>query len=364
MLERLRVRGVAASGLRHRRLELCDPADPDDADVDDLDLRVEAVAVLCLVGAVEGVLELVDPPLTDLAGGHVEADLVALAGVAAVRQAPHEAPVLRHAVRVELRHGLRRELVVARAQPADVEALERMPLGRHELVLEVGGEEPGRGDDPRVRRHEHARDLELERDVAREEGPGSARGHERELTRVVSAAHRVDLDRLGHAELLDLERAECGLLDRHLEGAGQTLHRRPGLIDVELHVAPEQAAVRAESSEQELGVGRRGLGSAAAVAGRARVRSRRLRPDAEDAALVDVRDRAAAGADGVDVDHRHHRLVVADLRVEEVAHPQLAVRGHADVGRRSADVEGDDVLVAGHLARPRCRRSGLPQVPT
>ena len=81
----------------------------------------------------------------------------------------------------------------------------------------------------------------------------------------------------------------------------------------------------------------------------AQVGARRLRADAEDAALVDVGDRAAARADRVDVDHRHHRLVVADLRVEQVPHAQLAVRGHADVGRRTADVERDDVVVAGHL---------------
>ena len=210
-----------------------------------------------------------------------------------------------------------------------------------------------------MRRDEHARDLQLERDVAGEQRPGAAGRDERELARVVAAPHAVQLDRLRHPELLDLERAERRLLDRDAE-----LARRPSAIaaarelGVELHAAAEQAAVRPQAAEQELRVGRRRLLAAAAVAGGAGIGARRLRADAEDAAGVDVGDRAAAGADRVDVDHRHHRLVVADLRVEQVAHPQLRRRRDADVGGGAADVERDDVLVPGHPARPRCRRSG------
>jgi N-methylhydantoinase A/oxoprolinase/acetone carboxylase beta subunit len=80
--------------------------------------------------------------------------------------------------------------------------------------------------------------------------------------------------------------------------------------------------------------------------------ARRARPDAEDAALVDVSDRAPAGADRVDVDHRDHRLVGADLRVQQVLHAQLAALREADVGRRASDVERDDVVVAGLPSRP------------
>ena len=105
-----------------------------------------------------------------------------------------------------------------------------------------------------------------------------------------------------------------------------------GKLEIELHGAAEQAPVGAEAAQQQLGVSRGRLGSAAPVAGRARVRAGGLRPDAEDTARVDVGDRAAAGADGVDVHHGHHGLVVADLGVEQVAHAQLAAGGDADVG--------------------------------
>src|SRR5581483_9599749 len=87
-------------------------------------------------------------------------------------------------------------------------------------------------------------------------------------------------------------------------------------------------------------------GTPAAVRGRAGIGARRAGPDAEDAAAVDVGDRAAAGADRVDVDHRDHRLVRADARVEQVLHAQAALLGQPDVGRRAADVERDHVLVA------------------
>ena len=222
-----------------------------------------------------------------------------------------------------------------------------MPLGRDELVLQVGGEQAGRSDDARVRRHEHAGDVELERDVAREHRAAASRGDERELARVVAAAHRVQLDRLGHAVLLHLQSAERCILDGHAELGRDGLHRLLGERAVEFHAAAEQASVRAQASEQELRVRGCRLGAAVPVTGRARVGARRLRAHAEDAAGIDVRDRAAAGADRVDVDHRHHRLVVADLRVEEVAHPQLTARGNADVRRRAADVQRDHVVEAG-----------------
>ena len=114
-------------------------------------------------------------------------------------------------------------------------------------------------------------------------------------------------------------------------------------------------------------VGGRRLRAAAAVGRRTRVGAGRARADAEDAALVDVGDRAAAGADRVDVDHRDHRLVGADLRVEQVLHPQAALLREPDVGRRAADVERDHVVVARLLAGPdaaddACDRAGHEQV--
>jgi hypothetical protein len=63
-------------------------------------------------------------------------------------------------------------------------------------------------------------------------------------------------------------------------------------------------------------------------------------------AHLDARDRAAAGADLLDVDHRHlHRQpggVAADQRA--AGHQHGAVVDDAGLGRGAAHVEGDGVL--------------------
>ena len=280
------------------------------------------------------------------------AHFVSLPCVAAIGEPSHEAAVVRNGVGVELCDGLLDELVEPVGQLWHVEAPERVALRGHELVLEIGREQPRRSEDARVRRHEHARDLELEGDVAREQRPRAAGGDERELARVVAAPHRVELDRLGHSVLLDLKGAERRLLDRHPELVRDRAHRLLGKVAVERHCSAEKPAVGAEAAQDELRVRGGRQRAAPPVARRPRVGTGGLGADAEHAALVDVRDRAAPGADRVDVDHRHHRLVVADLRIEQVAHSQLTAGGDADVGGGAADVERDHVVEARHAACP------------
>ena len=74
--------------------------------------------------------------------------------------------------------------------------------------------------------------------------------------------------------------------------------------------------------------------------------ARALRPDLQDARARHARDRAAAGADRVDVDHRHaDGQAVAHLLLG--AHRGRAAHDHADVEARAAHVAGDHVGVAG-----------------
>ena len=75
---------------------------------------------------------------------------------------------------------------------------------------------------------------------------------------------------------------------------------------VERHAAAEQAA-RREPPEHEVGVGDGRLGAAAAVAGRARLRAGALRPDLQQPVAVEPGDRAAAGADRIDVERQASR---------------------------------------------------------
>ena len=84
-----------------------------------------------------------------------------------------------------------------------------------------------------------------------------------------------------------------------------------------------------------------GCGAAAAVGGGAGHGAGAARPDAEGAAMIDVGDRAAAGADRVDVDHRQQQREAGDRGAARVGLGKAAVDDNADVGAGSADVEGD-----------------------
>ena len=134
---------------------------------------------------------------------------------------------------------------------------------------------------------------------------------------------------------------------------------------VELHRTAEEE-IRVDAAEHDVGVGRRRRRAAAAVAGRARHRAGALRADAQQSALVDPGDRAAAGADGADVDHRHlDRQSPLDLEVGREG--DLSVDHRGAVGRGAPHVERHQPLDAGQLrqvpgADDAARRAGHRQV--
>ena len=121
-----------------------------------------------------------------------------------------------------------------------------------------------------------------------------------------------------------------------------------------------------ELAQHEVGVGDGRLGAAAAVADRARIGAGAVGADLQDAGLGDARDRAAAGADRVDVDHRHaDRHAVGDVLFSRQSGLAGADQRHIEAG--AAHVAGDQVgmprLLAdaggGHRARRRPRHHGL-----
>ena len=123
---------------------------------------------------------------------------------------------------------------------------------------------------------------------------------------------------------------------------------------VELHRAAEEE-IGVDAAEHDIGVGRSRRGAAAAVAGRARHRAGALRADAQQSALVDPGDRAAAGADGADVDHRHlDRQAPLDLEVG--GERDLTVDHRRAVGRGAAHVERHQPLDAHELPPGAARR--------
>ena len=131
-----------------------------------------------------------------------------------------------------------------------------------------------------------------------------------------------------------------------------SLSARFGAFDVELHLAAEKA-VGGEPAEHEIGVGDGRLFAAEPVADRTRHRAGAFRSDAQRAGETDARDAAAAGADFLDVDHRHlHRKaggIAADQRT--AGHQHMAVVDDAGFRRGAAHVEGDGIIESHAVAQ-------------
>ena len=178
-------------------------------------------------------------------------------------------------------------------------------------------------------------------DVAREQAPAAAVGHERQLRR-----HEPAASRCGCAPRAPSTRARPrGSPTRSRPGRGPTrspttAHATRARVDVERHATAEEA-LGVDVAEHDERVGERGLRPAPAVARGTRVGARRPRADPDRTHRVHPRERAAAGADGVDVDHRQ-RSPVPEQRPAGPAQ-RLAARDERDVERRAAEVAGDHV---------------------
>ena len=132
--------------------------------------------------------------------------------------------------------------------------------------------------------------------------------------------------------------------------AAELLVGRAGGVSVELQPAADQRL--GQPAEDEPRIGHRRLGAAAAVADRPRVRASAARPDLERAVIVDPGERAPAGPDRLDVEHRRLDRVALDRRVAGELGRQVPDQRH--VGRRAADVERQHVAVVGeprHVGR-------------
>ena len=203
----------------------------------------------------------------------------------------------------------------------------------------IGGEMAGRTRD------DDLGDAQFARDHGRVQGPGAAIGDEREIGGIEAALGGDPAHHVGHLGGGDAQDAVGGLREIEAERRGDTRFERAlCALEVEPHLAAEKP-VGAEPPENEIGVGDGRLRAAEPVAYRAGLRARAFRPDMQRAHL-DARDRAAAGADLLDVDHRNlHRQpggVAADERA--AGHQHLAAMDDAGLGGGAAHVEGDGVL--------------------
>ncbi len=151
--------------------------------------------------------------------------------------------------------------------------------------------------------------------------------------------------RVGLVPRRDLEHAGGTRLGGQSELLRQGLDTGAGGVDVERDLAAQQ--VGRDPAEDDVGIGDGHVGATLGVAERTRIGARRLRTDLEGALGREVRDRAAAGTDGDDVDHRDLGGVDTDTALG--GQRGFAVDDHADVGGGPTSVAGEDPVEAGDL---------------
>ena len=236
------------------------------------------------------------------------------------------------------------------AQPHRVGGGERSLVGAHVVVLEVGYQHALGAEDRRFARHEERADVELARDRRGVQRAGAAGDDEREVAWIEAAAHAHVAHPGRHRHADQVVDACRGLLDAELERRCERLERAHGGVAVESHPAVLEGRF-AEVPQDQVGIRHGRLRAAAPVAGRAGLGARALRADVQQAALVEPRDRAAARADRVDVDHRQREPPAVDDAVDH--HERFAAAHERRVEARAAHVHGDAV--------PQPVRRELPQ---
>ena len=273
--------------------------------------------------------------------GHLERELVSLPEVAHVRLEAHPALRLRHPLVAQPGPRLLPQRLQHRAHVGRIGFVDGADVRARELVPGVRAQESEGRQHPRGRRHD---DREAPGEDAQRipvQRAGAAERDQGEVARVEALLHGDEAERAEHVLVDDVEDALRGLVDVQAEGAGDLPHRGRGGVGVQRHLPAEQA--RGEAAEHDVRIGHRRLLPALAVAGRPRRRPRALRPDPQRPGHGHVGDRAAPGADAVDLHRRHLDRVVAQGRLPGDGGRTVAHQG--DVGRGAPHVEPQRVAM-------------------
>ena len=216
--------------------------------------------------------------------------------------------------------------------------------GPGRVAAPLGGDQPERRENAAGPGAENPLHAQLLGEGCGVHRPGAAERQQGEAARVDAALHGDHAKRSDHLLVRHPDDPLRRLQLAEPERRPQPLDRVAGRVHVQLDATGEGRR-RVQVAEQEVRVGDRGLGAAAGVAGGAGIRPGRLWPDPKRAAVVEPADRAAAGADRVDVDHRQLDHPAADLAGVGAPHP--AALHHADVARGAAHVQPHRVSVRG-----------------
>ncbi|MNO98127.1 hypothetical protein D3C76_898620 [compost metagenome] len=188
----------------------------------------------------------------------------------------------------------------------------------------------------------------------------TARADQGKVPWVIAAFDRYPANATDHVQVDQGDDADRRAFDADAQGFGDFApDRLYGGLAIEPDAAAQQRAV-GQVTQGQVGVGHGRLGAALAVAHRSRVGAGAARADLEHAEVVEVGDRAAAGAEGFHLDHRHADAIAQEVGVlAEIGASALA---QGDVERGAAHVHGDHVVDAERLryAQPGLRRGRRP----
>ena len=242
--------------------------------------------------------------------------------------------------------GLSLELGVNGSDGHEVVVRGLLQTGPSVVVAHLGAEQAERRQHAGMSRHHDRAHPEQRRQLGAVERPRAAEGHEREIAGIVAALHRYQPDGADHVVVDDVEDPARRRFERKAERPRHPLLDGPARpLDVERHLAAQQ--VRGDTTKHEVSVGDRRLLPARAVARGAGHGARALGTHRERAVVAHTRDRSAARADRVDVDHGHGQRPSADASFNR--HRRFAALDQAHVGARAANVHRDHVGEARRL---------------
>ena len=294
---------------------------------------------------------------------HADVQLVSLADEPAVGGGQHPDPAWPDAVPAQLAGQAGRGVPVPRRELGQQRGLQH-PQHRARLVdPQVGGDQPGRGEQPRVAGHQHAAQARLPQ---QQPGVQRSRAAERDqgvLAGVDAAFDRHPAQRRGHLRHRHLHDAVRGVLGAQAELPAGLRHRTARRAGVQREAAG-QLHVRRQRARYHVRVGDGGAVASPPERGGAGRRAGALRADPQPPGPVHPGDAAATRPGGDDVHRRAEDRVVPDgLGGRDRRH---AVADQAHIQRGPAHVEGHEPAqaVAGaqrHRSRDAGRRAGEHQ---
>ena len=185
---------------------------------------------------------------------------------------------------------------------------------------------------------------------------------EQEVAWVVTTLDRYFSDRACHVVVDDGVHGARRFLDAEPEWIAN-VHTQGALGELALECdTPAEWTICIEIAEHEVRVGDRRVGAAPAVAGRAGIGARAVRPNLQQPTRIHARNAAATGTDRVDVDHLHANPVA--MKIDALGQGRLAVLDKADIETGTAPCPRSAHLCDHADGREKGPRRGPPQDPS